>query len=259
MRSKVSLLILISFFMQTLLGLVPLAHAQLDETAFGVANYLPIKGKSKDGAIVSFTNGGYELSTQIYDPGVVGVISLNPAIEFKIEGADTLPVVSTGNVAVLVSAENGSIEKGDLIAASSQRGVGMKAKQSGYMIGTALESYDAKNPKKIGKVNIALNIHFVNLQPRITNSLLDILHLTAIATYEQPIVVFKYFLAGLIMVIAFIIGFVSFGRIANTGIEALGRNPLAGRMIQLGILMNVIITVSIILSGVVIAYFVLKL
>ena len=259
MRSRVSLLLLITFLVQVFLSQAPPVHVQLDDAAFGVANYLPIKGKSADGAIVSFTNGGYELSTQVYDPGVVGIITLNPGIEFKIEGSSTLPVVSAGNVAVLVSAENGSIEKGDLITASSQRGIGMKAKQSGYMIGTALESYDAKNPKKIGKVNIAVNIHYVNLQPRVTNSLLDILNLTAIATYEQPIVVFKYFVAGLIMVIAFVIGFVSFGRIANTGIEALGRNPLAGRMIQLGILMNVIITVSIILSGVVIAYFVLKL
>jgi hypothetical protein len=259
MRRRVSLLILISVLIQLVIGATSVVSAQLNDPAFSVANYLPINGKARDGAIISFTNGGYALSTQPYDPGVVGIISLNPAIAFKIEGGDTKAVVSTGNAGVLVSAENGAIKKGDLLTASSQKGVGMKAVQSGYMIGTALDSYDAKDPKKIGRINAALNIHYVNMQPRLTNSLMDILHLTAIATYEQPTVVFKYFLAGLILVISFIIGFVSFGRIANTGIEALGRNPLAGRMIQLGILMNVIITVSIILSGVVIAYFVLKL
>ncbi|HRN96392.1 MAG TPA: hypothetical protein PLD54_03025, partial [Candidatus Levybacteria bacterium] len=76
---------------------------------------------------------------------------------------------------------------------------------------------------------------------------------------EEPTTVFKYFLAGLIMVLAFVIGFFSFGRIANTGIEALGRNPLASRMIQLGIMLNVLITVAIIASGLVMAYFVIRL
>jgi hypothetical protein len=85
------------------------------------------------------------------------------------------------------------------------------------------------------------------------------LNLTAVATTEEPTVVFKYFLAGMILLLSFVIGFFSFGRIANTGIEALGRNPLAAKIIQLGIMLNVLITVAIIGSGLVMAYFVLRL
>lgn len=236
------------------------AFAQVsDDTSFGVANYLPVQGKINDGSLVSFDNGGYFLSKIPYDPGLIGVVTFSPAISFNIQGNNSSPVVSNGNAIVMVSTINGQIKKGDLITSSNIPGVGMKGTRSGYMIGTAGEPYSEKDPKKVGKINVTLNVHFVNLTPKVSNSLLDILNITAIATYEQPTVVFKYFMAGVIVLFSFVLGFVSFGRIANTGIEALGRNPLASKMIQLGILLNVVITVAIILAGLAMAYFVLRL
>jgi F0F1-type ATP synthase membrane subunit c/vacuolar-type H+-ATPase subunit K len=62
-----------------------------------------------------------------------------------------------------------------------------------------------------------------------------------------------------VVILSFILGFISFGRIANTGVEALGRNPLAGKMIQFGIFLNVLITISIVIAGFALAYFVLRL
>ena len=238
------------------------AQAQSTEinTSFGVANYLPVQEKNiRDGAVITFLNGRYQEAESEYDPGIVGVITLSPAISFNIQGKNTTPVISSGNTQVLVTTTNGSIKEGDLLTSSKIKGVAMKAHRSGYIIGSALNGYDEKDKNKVGKINVSLSVRFVNLQMRSTSSLLDFLNLTAIATYEQPTVVFRYFLAGTIMIFSFVLGFISFGRIANTGIEALGRNPLAGRTIQMGILLNVMITITIILSGLAMAYFVLRL
>jgi hypothetical protein len=186
-------------------------------------------------------------------------VTENAAIVFKIEGDNQTPVVANGNAFVLVSGQNGPIKRGDLITASTSPGIGMKATKSGYVLGSALEDFDSTNPKETKKINVALNIRYNSFKTKVSQSLFDVLNLSAIATTEEPTTVFKYFLAGLIMVLAFVIGFFSFGRIANTGIEALGRNPLASRMIQLGIMLNVLITIAIIASGLVMAYFVIRL
>jgi hypothetical protein len=236
------------------------ANAQQFETSFGIANYLPVAGDNvKDGAIVISNSGRYQVSTQEYDAKMVGVITENPAIVFKVEDEAQSPVVPSGNSFVLVTAQNGNIKKGDLITTSSIPGVGMKAVRSGYVLGNALEDFTTNNPREIRKVSVGLNIRYNSFQNQTSSSLLNILNLSAIATTEEPTTVFKYFLAGVIMVIAFIIGFFSFGRIASTGIEALGRNPLASRMIHLGIMLNVLITVAIIAAGLVMAYFVIRL
>lgn len=233
--------------------------AQIFDTSFGVANYLPIVEKANDGAIIVSTNGRYELSKREYDSQMVGVVSENAAVVFEVEGEDQSPVVGNGNAYVLVSTANGPIQKGDLITTSERPGIGMKATKSGYVLGSALEDFTSANTSEVKAINIALNIRYNSFKTQASQSLFDLLNLTAVATTEEPTTVFKYFLAGMILVLAFVIGFFSFGRIANTGIEALGRNPLAGRMIQLGIMLNVVITVAIIASGVIMAYFVLRL
>jgi hypothetical protein len=67
----------------------------------------------------------------------------------------------------------------------------------------------------------------------------------------------RYLLAIIVAVMAFGLGFVYFGRVAKGGVEALGRNPLAGRAIQLSVLMNLILTVAIMVGGLVLAYIIL--
>lgn len=230
------------------------------DKSFGVAYYVPLKDKkASEGSIVSFTKEGYVLSNTSYDPLVVGIVARNPAVIFEVESLKSeTPILSTGNTYIRVSAENGQIKKGDPITSSTVPGVGMKATLSGYVVGSSLENYNPQNPKEVKTIAATLNIHFVALQQKKLDNLWDVFNLTALATYEQPTTVFRYFLAGLIVVISFIFGFVSFGRVASRGIEALGRNPLAGRMIQFGIFLNVIITVSIILAGLAIAYIIIR-
>jgi hypothetical protein len=235
------------------------AQTNPQDTSFGVAYFVPVKDKNvKDGAIVSFTKQGYVLSTVEYDPLVVGVVSENPAVVFNVDSEGETPLISTGNAYVNVSTINGAIKPGDAITTSNIKGVAMKSTRTGYIIGTANDAFASKNPNEVKKLSVTLNIHFVSLNPKPVNNLMDVFNLTALATYEQPTTVFRYFLAGFIVILSFVFGFVSFGRVASRGVEALGRNPLAGRMIQFGIFLNVLITIAIIVAGLGIAYVILR-
>lgn len=233
----------------------------VNATSLSMSNFVPIIDKGiKDGHIIISTSKGYSLSRQPYVQNIVGVISQNSAIVFS--GQTTVkshPVVSSGKTSVIVSTINGPIKKGDLVTTSSITGVGMKANKSGYVLGMALSEYTTKNTKQLGTVQIALNIRYATLNINVGGNLLDIFKLSSLATYEQPLTVFKYFIATLIIFTSFFFGFFVFGRIASKGVEALGRNPLAGKMIQLGIVFNVLITVVIILSGLGLALIILKI
>lgn len=232
-------------------------HAQTADPSFGVATFIPVEDDdAEDGSIITFSQKGYVMTRAAYDPLIVGVVSLKPAISFNVDGQNRFPVIANGNANVRVSATNGAIAKGDLISSSGIPGVGMKATKSGYVIGTALEGY---NQQQTGKIQVAMNIYYYYAEPPALSSLFDIANLSAIATYERPTLVLKYLIAGFILIVSFIVGFISFGRIANTGIEALGRNPLASRIIQVGIILNVFITLAIIASGFGLAYFVIRL
>ncbi len=263
MRRKLSISAIFLF------GLIILAkpvflHAQ--GLSIGIANYFPVKGDNLiDGSIISFTENGYTKSVIPYDPQVVGILSSEPAVVLEVAPAtaepddELFPIVSSGSVRVRVSNINGDIARGDAITTSEIEGVGMKANQAGYVIGQALDDFSADDEGDIGIINISLNLHYSYSNANVGRSLKDILNLSVLATYESPSVVFRYMVAGFSVLTSIVLGFFSFGRIAKTGVEALGRNPLAHRMIQFGIFLNVLITIAIIGAGLAIGYLVLIL
>lgn len=233
----------------------------ISAASLSMSSYVPVIDKQvKDGNIIISTSNGYRLSRRGYEQNIIGVVSLNSAIVFSGQsGANSYPVVSSGKTSILVSTINGPIKKGNLITTSTIAGVGMKANKSGYVLGMALDDYQTKKPNQIGTVQVALNIHYATLNVNVPNNLLDIFKLSSLATYEQPLTVFRYFIAALIVFASFFFGFFIFGRVAGKGVEALGRNPLAGKMIETGIIMNVFITVAIILSGLGLALVILRM
>lgn len=256
-----------AFIVLSLLLSPPQIYAQEEATgssSIAIANYYEIQDQNvEDGSTISSYPEGYSLSKIEYDPLMIGVISLNPGIAISLtsQSEKNYPVVSSGNTYVRISTINGNIKKGDYLATSSIQGVAMKAEKSGYVMGTALEDYSAESKDDIGKIATALNLHYQANKgaSAVSSSLTDILKLSAIAATESPSAVFKYFIAGLVVIIGFIMSFLSFGRTANKGIEALGRNPFAGKMIQLGIFFNVVVAIVIVLIGIVTSFLILKL
>jgi hypothetical protein len=231
-----------------------------DISSIGIATYMPVTGKVEDGDIISSSKNGYTLSEKAYDSQVVGVIAKQPAIALKTDNQQQgVPVVNVGTVVVKVTGEGGDIKKGDYVTTSSVKGAGMKSTRSGYIIGQAAESATFTEKDQIKFMIVSLNLHFLQVGNNVSSSLFDIFALSQLAAYEEPVRVFKYVISAIVLIASFVCGFVIFSRTINTGIQALGRNPLAGRMIQLSILFNVVLVIIIIMSGIGLVWLFLRL
>lgn len=226
----------------------------------GFATPLTINEKTvRDGDIISATQNGYKLSTYAYDPSIFGVVSTTPAVLIKDNSGKNSLVLTSGKTLVRVSTINGAIKKNDLITSSSIAGAGQKADLNGYILGIALEDYSNSNPNAVGKILVSIDPHYNATFVAVKTNLIQNIKSIAAAPTLSPLTTLRYILAALIAIASFVLGFIYFGRIARAGVEALGRNPLASRMIQLGIVLNVALTAGIILVGVGIAYLILIL
>lgn len=231
------------------------------DASSGVAISVPIKDKNaKDGSIIASALEGYVASKIAYDSSIYGILTLNPATYIaNKEGtasANTKPVITFGKANVLVSTINGPIKTNDFITSSDTPGVGQKASINGAVVGTALENYTASDPKKIGKILVIVNPSFNN---SLKTNFLQTIKSASGVTGPFPLGSFRYLIGAIIAIITFVLGFLYFGKVAKTGVEAMGRNPLAGKMIQFEILLNLVITVAIIGIGLGISYLILTL
>ena len=229
---------------------------------FGVARMVETSVPDlKDGAILAVSDHGAVLSSMAYDPQVLGIVSRDAGIIFNTinSSGSGVPVIATGEVYALVSVRDGPIKKGDLLTTSTIPGVAVKAIRPGYVLGTAKEDSTVTDPKEIEKIAIDLNLHYFNSKSPFPGSLSDILKIALFPTKDGPSPIFKYIVAGLVVLGSFYLGFVSFSRTAAKGVEALGRNPAASRIIYLGIIFNVTIVVAIILAGLTVAFLILRI
>ena len=199
---------------------------------------------AEEGDIISFIDGAYHLSAQPVDERMVGVIGGSPVVNV-IDDSNSqvkINIVTNGRSLVRVSSINGQIHAGDFISSSLIPGIGSKAGVYGTVLGIALSDYTEINPRKVGKIPVA--IHIIIRTP-----------LTFFA--EHPIDTLRYLLAFLVAASSVIVGFIYFGKVAQTGVAAIGRNPLSGRMIQTGIVVNLGFTLGIVVFGIVIAYLII--
>ena len=233
-----------------------------EEISYGVAQYVAIDDTNvKDAQIVTSSKQGFHISAKEYEESIYGVVAQKPAITFidTPNNENKSQVVTSGTAVIIVTGQNGPIYKGDPITSSKTKGAGMKAKRPGVIIGTALENFVPKDTSTVGRINVRIDIRFFSMDVA-TSSFIDVFKLSMFsAANEQPPVFFKYFTAGFTIMGSILLGFYFFGRVAAKGIEALGRNPLASRMIQIGIMINVIITIATIVCGLIIAIVILRL
>lgn len=240
----------------------PANASQEAEATLGVARMIETDEKDVvDGTVLSAGDGSGAVRTTIpYDSQILGVVSSDAAIILNSTNSDNgVPVISTGTVYVLVSSIEGNIKKGDLITSSTVPGVAAKATKEGYVLGSALEDYTNDDPKEISQIAISLDLHYFNAKPTFPGTLSDIFKLILTPTKEGPSALFKYIMAALVALGSMILGFLSFGRAAAKGVEALGRNPAASRIIHLGIVFNVAIVVAIAAAGLGVAFLILRL
>lgn len=259
--SLVAFCLLASLRSGSLFGFLFPISIYAQNTSAGTAVSIPIADKNaKDGSIIISTPKGFALSSTAYDTNMYGVLTESPAIYLQNQDDDTLkPVTSSGKVYVLVSSINGNIKKQDFITTSTIAGVGQKATRNGMVLGTALADYSNSNQKVTAKILVAVNPHFNASFADTKTNVLEVLRNASDPTTLTQATSLRYVVAAGIVLASFAIGFIYFGRVTSSGVEALGRNPLASRTIQLSLVFNLVLMIVIILVGLGIGYMILIL
>lgn len=236
-----------------------LTYAQ--NTSAGTALSIPLNDNNiKDGNIIVSTAKGYGLTNLAYDSNMYGVYTEFPGVFLQnTNDPNSKPVLQSGKAYVLVSSINGKIKKNDFITTSTIPGVGQKATRNGMILGTALADYSNSDQKATEKILVAVNPHFNASFADTKTNVLEVLRNASDPTTLTQLTSLRYVVAAGIVLVAFGIGFIYFGRVTASGVEALGRNPLASRTIQLSLVVNLILMIVIIIVGLGIGYMILIL
>jgi F0F1-type ATP synthase membrane subunit c/vacuolar-type H+-ATPase subunit K len=232
-------------------------QAQVESSGIGIS--IPFDMEVSQGQVVCSTTKGFSLCNVGYQPSMYGVLVDNPAAAFESQEPGTRLVVSSGAVIVKVTAINGPIEKGNFVTSSTKPGIAQLANKSGFVLGSALQEFKPDDSNQEGEVLIALDIHPASGLAGPRSDLLQVLRQGLEYPILEPLSSFRYVLAALIVVIAFSVGLVYFGTVSRAGVEAIGRNPRAGKLIQMSILLHVMVTIVIFFIGLAIAYLILIL
>lgn len=221
----------------------------------GVAISIPVHTTVSTGMIICASNGTYIPCANQYDSTMVGIVVADPAVSFQSSTTQEgyAAILRDGKAKVKVTGINGTISIGDKLT-SNDNGLLMKATKSGYIVGTALSAYDGSGE---GEVLVALDIKPITLTEGAKNNLVDIIKSGLDGVFLSPLSALRYIAASIIVVAAAIAAFVYFGKVARSGVDAIGRNPLASKAIQMSVILNVILTMSIIGLGVGVAYLIL--
>lgn len=233
------------------------ASAQVNSSAVAV----PIKviGEVTNSTVLCAYPEGNSPCNKAYDPNTFGVVVLDPAIAFETtEKKDgEVPVVTNGKVYVNVSTINGNIKAGDYITSSVKSGVAQKAVKSGFVLGTAMEDFENDNPDSVGSIYVLVSIRPAILSSGAGANLIEMLRNGVDAAFMTPLAALRYVIAATVVIVTLIYGLLHFGKISKSGVEAIGRNPMAGKRIQFSVIINVLLTLVIIAVGLGLAYLIL--
>ena len=253
--------LIVFIFFKLFLGILFPASIYAQNKSVSTAVSIQIEDENvRDGNIITSTPKGYVLTTKSYDSNMYGVYTQSPSIFLQnTDDPKAKPVTTSGKAYVLVSSVNGNIKKNDLITTSTVPGVGQRASDNGMVLGTALQEYNSSDKKATGKILVAINPHFNSTFSGTRTNLMQILNNISDPGMLTQLTTLRYVTAALIAIISFGIGFVYFGRVSARGVEALGRNPLASRTIQLNLVLNLVIMIVVIFVGLGIGYLILVL
>ena len=237
------------------------------KSSFTVATSFEIAGSDiRRGMIVTNDGNMITISTKEYDPNMFGVITEKPAISLGQKEVDeqTYPVATSGKVPVIVTNANGIITEGDYVTSSDERGIAMKVTEPGRVLGIALEDMSADSQ---GHDLIMVSLNYENVS---ATSLSNLggggsqynINMNGKDDKEEAISFLKYvkyISAGLIAVISFTGSIIYYIQISKKEIEALGRNPLASKIIHRNMLFHALVMAIMCIGGLAMSYAVLQL
>lgn len=227
--------------------------------------------EAAEGDIISARENGLTRSDIGFDNKMFGIIIENPLLVYRSE-IQGKPIVRSGIAEVNVTNLNGPIKNGDYITSSSVAGKGQRATESGYTIGVALSSFTGDGAPQIdgpngkvasGKISVAVRVEYTELSnPRFAGRLFGFIGTALLENISDPKQlgnVIRYISAGLVILLSFTFGFLTFSRSIAKSVEALGRNPLAKSTIQLSMIINIILLIVTGIVGIVASILIIRL
>ncbi len=227
------------------------------EFSSSLAIEVPVQGEAISGDILCSAGTLFERCKNEYQTSMYGVVVDKSSLQINDSELENPKLVVTNGIAtVRVTNSNGEIKKGSLITSSKTEGLGQLAAKNGYVLGTSLDDLSGDT----GVIQVVVNIHPAAGMGKSTGSnLVQFIREGLTVPVFEPLESFRYLLAGIMVVTAFTLGLLYFGRSSRAGIEAIGRNPLARRVIQFTTVLNVLLTIVIVAAGLIVAYFILIL
>jgi F0F1-type ATP synthase membrane subunit c/vacuolar-type H+-ATPase subunit K len=253
-------LLLLSFLL-IVFSAFPFVVRADDSSIDATLTYQTIDPKAVDGDILNSSNGNLILTNSTYSNHLFGVVQEQSVIVYRDVAHTGTPVATGGIVVVNVSGINGPIKKGDYVTSSTLPGKGMKATQSGYVIGTALEDFSGE-ANSTGKMQVSLRIEYAEIDTtRSINRLFEYFNAALFKNIQDPeefTQIIRYLAAGLVILMSFAISFFTFSRTVSKGVEGIGRNPLAKNAIQFSMFLSAGLTVAIVLIGIVASFVIIR-
>lgn len=223
------------------------------------------------GDILKATDKGLVRTNIGFDNKMFGIIQDQPLLVYRTE-IPGKPVIRSGVAEVNVTTLNGSIKYGDYITSSTVAGKGQKALESGYTLGMALAAFTGEGAQtidgprgkvEIGKIPVAVRIEYTELtNPRFAGRLFGFIGTAFLENVSDPKQignVVRFVAAGLVILLSFTFGFLTFSRSIAKSIEALGRNPLAKSTIQLTMIINIVLLVVTGVVGIIASILIIRL
>lgn len=239
-----------------LVGVVTLVSAQESQGGEIARNLEVADPKTTAGDIVSQSEGSLTRSSEAYDRNLFGVVVENPSVVLNQATSKTKPVISYGEALVSVSNENGEIKRGDFVTSSSVPGIGQKATDDGFVLGKALEDA-ACDKAELCQISVFVNIQYKPIEGKPSFGRIFSFLSTSMSKPENLPEVLRYLFALLLGGGAFFFGFLFFARSLRTGVEAVGRNPMAKTSIQLALVLNLLGIFVLTAAGIALSLFII--
>ncbi len=211
-----------------------------------------------EGDIVTVSDEGLVLSKITSDTKIFGVIQDTPILLFRKTITSGKPIMRSGVAQVNVTNAGGPIKYGDYITSSTTPGKGQKSPGSGTVLGIALAVFDGSGS---GKIPVAIKIEAVGVGtiPSKLFGLIGTAFLQNVQDPKQFAQVIRYIAGGLVVLLSFTFGFLTFSRSIERSVEALGRNPMAKSAIQLSMIINIALLVVTGLIGIIASILIIRL
>lgn len=222
------------------------------------ATYLLDDAQAADGDIICLVaeTGKLVRCDQPYEESMFGVFAKKPQVVLRTD-ATGQPLIRDGKVLVNVTTENGPVKPGDYLTSSKNPGKGQKATElSGYVLGRSLGKIDSGQKQ----IEVALSIGPTFIVPK--TNLLDQVGLALTKSVAKPggaALFIRYVTAGVLAIAITFFAFSNFGKNISKGIEAIGRNPLARREIQIVVFVNIVLIAAVSLGGMILSLLIIRI